>query len=251
MPCRIRQFTTGLLVFRSNMPIWAWLHLFLVTIFQTWMLLIFSRQLFLARSQSGMACTCLLALHLHLVPSSARIYASLQGPEQLSVEPYYELPLPITRLRFSSITGWAAILCQLNGADCGGLFCRAIYARCMLRVMSSIIFFHSPHFAGLRLININLHRILRIRMGAHHLPTEVSCRLWLPLARHVCHMCWSGVMCDEQHVLLECSALVDLRVTPAPFIAESLGIMVKLVWADDQPFVCIYIIACLNRAEIH
>ena len=41
-------------------------------------------------------------------------------------------------------------------------------------------------------------------------------------------------MCDERHVLMECSALLDLRVTFAPLIAEASGIMARLVWADDQ-----------------
>ena len=57
-------------------------------------------------------------------------------------------------------------------------------------------------------------------------------------------------MCDERHVLMECSALADLRVAFAPLIAECSGIMARLVWANDQPLVSKYIIACLDRAEV-
>ena len=60
-----------------------------------------------------------------------------------------------------------------------------------------------------------------------------------------------GALCDERHVLLECPALGDLRSQYAPLIAESSGIMAKLVWADDQPLVSKYIIACLDRSEVH
>ena len=41
----------------------------------------------------------------------------------------------------------------------------------------------------------------------------------------------------KRHVLMECSALLDLRVAFAPLIAEASGIMARLVWADDQPLV--------------
>ena len=44
------------------------------------------------------------------------------------------------------------------------------------------------------------------------------------------HMCGSGAMCDELHVLMECSALADTRISFAQLIAECSGIMAKLVW---------------------
>ena len=45
--------------------------------------------------------------------------------------------------------------------------------------------------------------------------------------------------------------LGDLRSQYAPLIAESSGVMAQLVWADDQPLVSKYIIACLDRSEVH
>ena len=66
----------------------------------------------------------------------------------------------------------------------------------------------------------------------------------------VCHMCHSGALCDERHILLECPALGDLRSQFAPLVAESSGVMAQLVWADDQPLVSKYIIACLDRSEV-
>ena len=98
--------------------------------------------------------------------------------------------------------------------------------------------------------NRRLHRIFRLRMGAHHLPIQMGRHLQQPRSIRVCHMCHSGALCDERHVLLECPALGDLRSQYAPLIAESSGIMAKLVWADDQPLVSKYIIiACLEEEE--
>ena len=60
-------------------------------------------------------------------------------------------------------------------------------------------------------------------MGAHHLPIQMGRHLRQPRSMHVCHMCHSGALCDERHILLECPALGDLRSQYAPLIAESSG----------------------------
>ena len=72
-----------------------------------------------------------------------------------------------------------------------------------------------------------------------------------PQSRRVCQMCTSGALCDERHVLLECPALDNLRIEFALLIAESSDIMAQLVGTDDQPLVSKYIIACLDRCEVH
>ena len=64
-------------------------------------------------------------------------------------------------------------------------------------------------------------------------------------------MCHSGAHCDERHILLECPFLDDVTLQYAPLIAKSSGIMALFVWADDQPLLSKYIIACLDRSEIH
>ena len=99
--------------------------------------------------------------------------------------------------------------------------------------------------------NRRLHRIFRFRMGAHHLPIQIGRHLRQPRSMRVCHMCHLGALCDERHILLVCAALGDLRSQYAPLIAESSGVMAQLVWADDQPLVSKYTIACLDRSEVH
>ena len=67
--------------------------------------------------------------------------------------------------------------------------------------------------------NAKLHRmlslipdrelILRVRMRSHHLPVEEGRHLNLRRASHVCN---TGALGDERHMLLKCPALADLRL---------------------------------------
>ena len=92
-----------------------------------------------------------------------------------------------------------------------------------------------------------LHRIFRFRMGSHLLPIEQGRHINLPRNRRVCRLCRTGALGDERHMLLECSALADLRQQYSTLISGCSGVMAKLVWARDQPLVSKYIIACLDR----
>ena len=58
--------------------------------------------------------------------------------------------------------------------------------------------------------NAKLHRILRFRMGSHHLPVEEGRHFNLPRASRVCNLCNTGALGDERHMLLECTALADI-----------------------------------------
>ncbi len=62
-------------------------------------------------------------------------------PDRISTEPYYELPLPVTKLR--SIFGWVLIPCRLSRAGlrclrCHGICAGAHFVQPMLSVMSAI-----------------------------------------------------------------------------------------------------------------
>ena len=83
-------------------------------------------------------------------------------------------------------------------------------------------------------------------MGSH-LPIEQGHHLRLPRHRRVCRLCHTGALGDERHVLLERLALADLRGKFSPLVAECSGVMARLVWANNQPMVSRYIIACLDR----
>ena len=99
--------------------------------------------------------------------------------------------------------------------------------------------------------NAKLHRILRFRMGSHHLPVEEGRRFKLPRASRVCNLCNTDALGDERHMLLECPALADLRLQFSSLLLPCSGVMRRLLWAKDQHEVCRYIIACLDRMSSH
>ncbi len=99
--------------------------------------------------------------------------------------------------------------------------------------------------------NAKLHRILRFRMGSHHLPVEEGRHFNLPRASRVCNLCNTGALGDERHMLLECPALADLRLQFSSLLLSCSSVMRRLLWAKDQHEVCRYIIACLDRMSSH
>ena len=95
---------------------------------------------------------------------------------------------------------------------------------------------------------LELHRILRFRMGSHHLPLEESRHSNQPQASRVCNLCNTGALGDERHMLPECLALAGLRLQ---FLLSCSSVMRRLLWAKDQHEVCRYIIACHDRMSSH
>ena len=83
-------------------------------------------------------------------------------------------------------------------------------------------------------------------MGSHMLPIEQGRHLQLPRHMRICKLCHAGALGDERHLLLEDTALADVRTQHFQLIAHCLGIMARLVWFKDQPLVSRYIIACLD-----
>ena len=96
-----------------------------------------------------------------------------------------------------------------------------------------------------------LHRILRFRMGSHHLPVEEGRYCNLARASPVCNLCNTDALGDERHMLLECPALADLRLQSSSLLLPCSSVMRRLLWAKDQHEVCRYIIACLDRISSH
>ena len=89
--------------------------------------------------------------------------------------------------------------------------------------------------------NAKLHRILRFRMGSHHLPVEEGRHFNLPRASRVCYLCDTDALGDERHMLVEFSSL----------LLSCSSVMMRLLWAKDQHEVCRYILACLDRMSSH
>ena len=95
--------------------------------------------------------------------------------------------------------------------------------------------------------NAKLHRILRFRMGSHHLTIEEGRHLNQPRAICVCNLCNAGALGDERHMLLQCLALAGLRLQFSSLLLSCSSVIRRLLWAKDQHEVCRYSIACLDR----
>ena len=81
------------------------------------------------------------------------------------------------------------------------------------------------------------------------LPIEQGRHLQLPRHRRVCKLYHAGCLGDKRHLLLECPALADVRTQFSQLITHCSGIMGRLVWLRDQPWVSRYIIACLDMVS--
>ena len=62
----------------------------------------------------------------------------------------------------------------------------------------------------------------------HLLPIEQDRHLRLPRHSRICRLCHTGALGDERHMLLECSALSDLRAQFSKLNADCLGVMARL-----------------------
>ena len=83
--------------------------------------------------------------------------------------------------------------------------------------------------------NAKLHRILRFRMGSHHLPVEEGRHFNLPRASRVCNFCNTDALGDERHMLLECPALADLRLQFSSLLLSCSSVRLRrLLWAKDS-----------------
>ena len=96
-----------------------------------------------------------------------------------------------------------------------------------------------------------LHRILRFRMGSHHLLLEEGRHICLPWAGRICNLCNTGALGDDRYMLLDCPALADLRWQFSSHLMSCSNVMRRLLWAKDQQEVCRYITACLDGLSAH
>ncbi len=104
-----------------------------------------------------------------------------------------------------------------------------------------------PSYWDVPMGTAKLQRILRFRMGAHLLPIEQGRHLRLPRHSRICRLCHTGALGDERHMLLECSALSDLRAEFSTLVSACSGVMARLMWSKDQLLLSRYIIRCLDR----
>ena len=88
--------------------------------------------------------------------------------------------------------------------------------------------------------------LFRFRMGVHRLPKDEGSWNRVPRHERLCLLCNLGSLCDEKHVLFECSALQGLRDEYASLFSD-VCTMKQFLWQDDLFSVAKFIHACLDK----
>ena len=90
--------------------------------------------------------------------------------------------------------------------------------------------------------------LLRFRMGCHRLPRDEGswARPHVPRLQRVCHLCTTGALGDERHVIYECPELQDVRAQ-WPHLFEGPETMKAFLWQDDLIGVARFVNMCLKK----
>ena len=70
---------------------------------------------------------------------------------------------------------------------------------------------HARSLLDLPLGSRTMQALLRFRMGVHRLPKDEGSWNRTPRHERICLLCNSGSLCDEKHMVFECSSLQGLR----------------------------------------
>ena len=83
-------------------------------------------------------------------------------------------------------------------------------------------------------------------MGVHRLPKDEGSWNRVPRQDRVCQLCDSGSLCDEKHMVFQCSALQHLCEQYSPLFVGT-STMKQFVWQDDLVSVARFVHACLDQ----
>ena len=91
-----------------------------------------------------------------------------------------------------------------------------------------------------------MQTLLRFRMGVHRLPKDEGSWNRVPRHERICLLCNLGSLCDEKHVVFECSALQGLRDEYASLFSD-VCTMKQFLWQDDLVSVAKFIHGCSDK----
>ena len=80
----------------------------------------------------------------------------------------------------------------------------------------------------------DMRQLIRFRCGSHRLPIEQGRMHRIPRAQRVCSLCTAGTVCDELHVVFECTAVTHLRLQFAFLFTHHTQTMCSFVWQPNQ-----------------
>ena len=105
---------------------------------------------------------------------------------------------------------------------------------------------HARSLLDLPLSSRCMQTLFRFRMGVHRLPKDEGSWNRVPRHERLCLLCNLGSLCDEKHVVFECSALQGLRDEYASLFSD-VCTMKQFLWQDDLVSVAKFIHACLDK----
>ena len=89
---------------------------------------------------------------------------------------------------------------------------------------------------------------IRFRSGCSGLPVDTG--RWaeprVPRSQRVCQLCHSGQVCDEKHVVFECSMLAGLRDKYRRLFGVNTQTMLQFMWQKDIAGVASFVSDCLD-----
>ena len=90
--------------------------------------------------------------------------------------------------------------------------------------------------------------LLRFRMGCHRLPRDEGswARPRVPGLERICHLCATGTLGDEKHLIFECPELQCFR-EQWPHLFEGPQTMLAFMWQDDLIGVANFVNACIRK----
>ena len=105
---------------------------------------------------------------------------------------------------------------------------------------------HARSLLDLPLSSRCMQTLFRFRMGVHRLPKDEGSWSRVPRHERLCLLCNLGSLCDEKHVVFECSALQGLRDEYASLFSD-VCTMKQFLWQDDLVSVAKFIHASLDK----
>ena len=86
-----------------------------------------------------------------------------------------------------------------------------------------------------------MRQLVRFRVGSHHLPIEMGRHTGIPRQQRICTKCNIEAVCDEQHLVFECSAVEPLRQQYPDLFTTQTQTMSAFMWQPRQKAVASFL----------
>jgi hypothetical protein len=98
-----------------------------------------------------------------------------------------------------------------------------------------------------------LRLFFRFRLGCSGPPIDTGrrrCPFPIPRAQSFCLKCAAQSVCDEFHVILECTALAPIREQFSALFPSATQSMLGFMWQKDTYAVAVFVARCLRYLDV-